>query len=318
MTEKAFWGRGQIFRGFLILLPVALILGACSSSSNNHHAGYGGGGSYKVGKPYKIAGRWYHPAEDPGYNRVGTASWYGPQFHGRQTANGERFNMNALTAAHTTLPMPSWVRVTNIENGRSIVLRVNDRGPFVGDRIIDVSRRGAQLLGFERQGTARVRVQVVAGPDAPAPVQMASAQRSSAAPKPASKSMPVTEPARATEALVAAPVDAVEVGATVPAAADEASSGGFPDSAGTRWLAAEAGPDDRVYIQAGAFSAYKSARRVAEGLERLGRVELSPLSQDGKYIYRVRIGPLASMGEAGTLLGDVQALGHNAARIVVD
>jgi len=316
--------KGVTFRGWLVLLPLALILTACSGGSGSDHAGYGGGGYYKVGNPYKVAGRWYHPAEDPSYNRTGIASWYGPQFHGRQTANGERFNMNALTAAHTTLPMPSWVRVTNLENGRSIVLRVNDRGPFVGDRIIDVSRRGAQLLGFEKQGTTRVRVQVVAGPDAPAPVQMAAARRSSTqpqeapkqAPKAASTSAPV--PQRAQETVVAAPVDAVEIAGSIPGTASTGVSAASPVDTGTRWLAAEAGPDDRVYIQAGAFSAYKSARQVAEGLERLGRVELSPLSQGGQYIYRVRIGPLASMGEAGSLLGEVQALGHNAARIVVD
>jgi rare lipoprotein A len=124
-------------------------------------------GTYKVGEPYQIAGAWYYPAEDWNYSETGIASFYGGErtgtnFHGRLTANGELYDMNALTAAHTTLPMPSLVRVTNIENGRSIVLRVNDRGPFARGRIIDVSRRAAQLLGFEGQGTARVRVDIMA------------------------------------------------------------------------------------------------------------------------------------------------------------
>jgi rare lipoprotein A len=104
---------------------------------------------------------WYRPQENPYYDQVGNASWYGRDFHGRSTANGERFNMNKLTAAHTTLPMPSFVRVTNLSNGRSLVLRVNDRGPFAKGRIIDVSRRAAQLLGFEKKGVQRVRVQAV-------------------------------------------------------------------------------------------------------------------------------------------------------------
>ncbi len=117
------------------------------------------GGTEKVGSPYKIAGKWYYPREDPAYDQTGLASWYGKQFHGRPTANGETFNMNALTAAHKTLPMPSFVKVTNLRNGRSLVLRVNDRGPFVGDRIIDVSRRAAQLLGFDKQGVTKVRIQ---------------------------------------------------------------------------------------------------------------------------------------------------------------
>lgn len=118
------------------------------------------GGSQKVGNPYKIGGVWYYPSVDPDYDEVGFASWYGQDFHGKPTANGETYNMNALTAAHKTLPMPSFVKVTNLENGRSIVLRVNDRGPFAKGRIIDISRRGAQLLGFERQGVTRVRVQL--------------------------------------------------------------------------------------------------------------------------------------------------------------
>ncbi len=118
-------------------------------------------GTYKVGNPYQINGVWYYPAEDPYYDQDGIASWYGEPFHGRQTANGEIYDMNDLTAAHKTLPMPVYVRVTNLDNGRSLVLRVNDRGPFVSGRIIDVSRRAAQLLGFQQQGTTRVRVQVV-------------------------------------------------------------------------------------------------------------------------------------------------------------
>ncbi|MGE4562585.1 MAG: septal ring lytic transglycosylase RlpA family protein [Rhodospirillales bacterium] len=117
---------------------------------------------YKVGNPYQIKGVWYYPREDYQYNETGIASWYGAQFHNRHTANGEVYNMNAVTAAHRTLPLPSSVRVTNLENGRSLILRVNDRGPFARGRIIDISRRGAQLLGFQKQGTAKVRVQIIA------------------------------------------------------------------------------------------------------------------------------------------------------------
>jgi len=115
----------------------------------------------KVGKPYRVAGRWYVPREDWNYDETGIASWYGRKFHGRRTANGEIFDMNKLTAAHRTLPLPSYVRVTNLENGRAINVRVNDRGPFVKGRIIDLSRRAAQLLGFAAKGTARVRVQII-------------------------------------------------------------------------------------------------------------------------------------------------------------
>lgn len=120
-------------------------------------------GDYKIGQPYQISGVWYYPHHDPEYDEIGIASWYGPGFHGNTTANGEVFDQNALTAAHPTLPMPVLVRVTNLENGRSLQLRVNDRGPFVDGRIIDVSRFAAERLGFRHQGLAWVRVQYVSG-----------------------------------------------------------------------------------------------------------------------------------------------------------
>lgn len=120
-----------------------------------------GGGYQKVGKPYRIAGKLYVPQADPDYNEVGIASWYGKQFHGRLTANGERFDMNSLMAAHPTLPLPSYARVTNETNGRSVVVRVNDRGPFAHDRVIDLSRKTAAVLNFKHQGTAKVRVEYI-------------------------------------------------------------------------------------------------------------------------------------------------------------
>lgn len=120
-----------------------------------------GGGRYQVGKPYKVRGKWYHPKEQPGYNKVGMASWYGPNFHGRLTANGEVYDQYALSAAHPTLPLPSYARVTNLENGRSLIVRVNDRGPFVHDRIIDLSRRAAEMLDYTNKGVAKVRVRYV-------------------------------------------------------------------------------------------------------------------------------------------------------------
>ena len=120
-----------------------------------------GGGVYKTGNPYVVGGRTYYPQEDPHYHAEGLASWYGDDFHGRYTANGEIFDINGITAAHPTLPMPSYVRVTNLSNGRSIIVRVNDRGPYVGNRIIDVSTRAAHLLGFYEKGTTQVRVEYV-------------------------------------------------------------------------------------------------------------------------------------------------------------
>jgi rare lipoprotein A len=120
-----------------------------------------GGGRDMVGKPYKVRGRWYHPREDVNYFASGTASWYGDAFHGRLTANGEIYDMNNLTAAHTTMPLPSYARVTNIKNGKSVIVRVNDRGPYASDRLVDLSKRAAQLLDYTHSGTAQVRLEYI-------------------------------------------------------------------------------------------------------------------------------------------------------------
>jgi len=148
-------------------------------------------------RPYQIRGRWYRPAEDPGYNQVGLASWYGDQFNGRPTATGERFDMHAMTAAHKTLPLPSMVEVTNMANGRTAVLRVNDRGPFVDDRIIDLSRGAAEDLGLLSRGVGEVRVRYLG----PAPrlgggrLQQASATLARPAPRPVEQAS-LPEPSR--------------------------------------------------------------------------------------------------------------------------
>jgi len=144
-----------------VVLSAILGAAACATpkqaASPNPH--------YKIGSPYKIQGRWYYPKEDPLYDKVGLASWYGSQFQGKPTANGEIFDKARLSAAHKTLPLPSIVEVENLENGRSAVLRVNDRGPFVDDRIIDLSQAAARALGFENNGLAKVRVRYVGRAD---------------------------------------------------------------------------------------------------------------------------------------------------------
>jgi rare lipoprotein A len=153
----------------------ALLCAACASSEGTRFGpasprvvAFGepvpkGGGTYKLGEPYQVDGQWFTPQEDPAYDRIGEASYYAYEFHGRRTANGEIFDMGALTAAHPTLPLPSYVYVTNLQNGRTVLLRVNDRGPYARDRVIDVSKTAARYLGFEMRGTTRVRVRY-AGP----------------------------------------------------------------------------------------------------------------------------------------------------------
>jgi|JI10StandDraft_1071094.scaffolds.fasta_scaffold25416_5 rare lipoprotein A len=167
---------------FLVLLGlIGLALVGCSSGAKKYKsakldpfAGKGspyykgkgqlpeGGGKYHVGKPYQVAGRWFTPKAQPNYDKTGMASWYGEAFHARKTSNGEWFDMNDLTAAHPTLPLPSYAKVTNLDNGREVVVRINDRGPFVGTRIIDLSKRTSDALGFRHKGKTEVRVQWIA------------------------------------------------------------------------------------------------------------------------------------------------------------
>ena len=135
--------------------------GSLLRSSGKNYVSLEPSGVYKIGTPYQVNNIWYYPQEDYDYREVGIASWYGPDFHNGMTANGEKYDMYALTAAHRTLPLPSIVKVTNLENGKSVVVRVNDRGPFVNNRIIDVSKTAAEILGFDAQGTAKVRVEVM-------------------------------------------------------------------------------------------------------------------------------------------------------------
>lgn len=154
----------------ILMISTALTLTACSDGIGSFSSSPSGataqpagksGGYYKVGNPYQVDGIWYYPKEDYSYKEVGVSSWYGADFHNGITANGELYDMHDLTAAHRTLPLPSMVRVTNLQNGRSLVVRVNDRGPFKNDRIIDVSMKAAQILGFKDQGTTQVQVEVL-------------------------------------------------------------------------------------------------------------------------------------------------------------
>src|SRR5580698_4380978 len=171
---------GRVSAAYRVVAPIGacaalgLLLANCSGKVDPYYGvsasprvvSYGdtvpkGGGVYRVGAPYMVAGRVYVPEENSNYRADGLASWYGEDFHGRQTANGEVFDLNGISAAHPTLPLPSYVRVSNLSNGRSIIVRINDRGPFHGNRIIDVSGRTAELLGFRANGTAWVRVEYV-------------------------------------------------------------------------------------------------------------------------------------------------------------
>ena len=152
-------------------LCLLVVLAACASTPERPAFNPAG---VKIGKPYEVGGVRYSPADDRDYDEHGLASWYGPGFHALSTANGERYDQDDVTAAHKTLPMPSWAEVENLDNGRKLVVRINDRGPFVAGRIIDLSRRSAQLLDVDRVGLARVRVRRVF-PDKPMPAPVIAA-----------------------------------------------------------------------------------------------------------------------------------------------
>ena len=255
--------------------------------------------SYKVGQPYQIKGVWYYPREEPDYDATGIASWYGTDFHGKATANGETYDMNALSAAHQTLPMPSSVRVTNLENGRTLVLRVNDRGPFVHGRIIDVSRRASQLLGFHKQGTAKVRVAV-----------LQSGGKRFIADKPTT-----TEEEK--KLVSAVPRDDVTSQALPPPSGVAQAPEPVATSI-TPQVAQEKARVTTMYVQAGAFSIRENADRLRDALAPLGPTTISRVTIKGEVFHRVRLGPLSTVNDADATLAQVLDSGYPGARIVVD
>ncbi len=274
-------------------------------------------GTYKVGKPYFIKGVRYVPREDPNYNKTGIASWYGKQFHGRKTANGEVYDMDALTAAHPTLPLPTKVRVTNLENGKSLVLRVNDRGPFANGRIIDVSRRSAQLLGFERQGTAKVRVEymslapretfVASKPTTPESERRAVAARPTKEVQTASLEPPTgaSAPALGRPSTTVSDADAKFLPIVMPSTESMVEKVAVPSTTD-------------IFIQAGVFLDPLNANRMRTQLSSLGPVNVRADMIDEQQYYRVRLGPIISVKDADIKLAQLIAMGHTEAHITIE
>ena len=232
----------------------------------------GTGGVYKVGKPYKIMGKTYYPKEDYSYSEVGVASWYGSDFHNKKTANGEKYDMHTLTAAHRTLPLPSIVKVTNLENGRSLVLRVNDRGPYAKNRIIDISKRGAQLLGFQTKGTAKVRVEL-----------MEKESKELKAALTGQKIEPVMASAKKTT-----PIKKMEYAAVEPLRLDNPynAAGGVT-------------AEKSYFVQAGSFAKHDAAKDLSSKLSRFGKSKVAQADVDGSRYFRGRLGPLMVLALGG-------------------
>jgi rare lipoprotein A len=255
--------------------------------------------------PYTVLGQTYRILpSSKGYRARGVASWYGTKFHGENTANGERYDIYEMTAAHCTLPIPTYVLVTNLENGRQCIVRVNDRGPFVSDRLIDLSYAAATKLGYLGKGTAPVEV-VAIDPDdwPPRGFAQAGEQRTTKIVPPL-----VLPPAK----------PAVPLSDTVSAAPVEAgvSMGGGAPSPAAPPLAAAGGS---YYVQAGAFANNYAAENLRTRLaDSTGyRVVVQP-SQGGQMLYRVRVGPFASAADAEQALASVRGQRIDGARIVED
>jgi len=316
------WHEYHMLKNFHLAAAFSVIVGGLlAGCAGANRATPGGPGAaavprpiYKVGTPYQISGAWYYPAEDFSYDETGIASWYGEEFHGKYTANGEVFDRNALTAAHRTLPMPCIVQVTNLENGRSLQLRVNDRGPFARGRIIDVSRRSAQLLGFDSMGTAKVRVRILV----PESIQVASLARRNGGDESAAGESIASSP-RPSIAAEPLPGSAMRVAASTPSALAKSE----PSTSVTSAAAAPAVTvlpvkPTRIYIQAGAFARAENALNVKSRLDAIGPSVVAGARVNGVNVYRVRLGPIDSVEQADKLLDRVVGAGLNEARIVVD
>lgn len=341
-------------RGLVALAPLALALAACSgtpSPSSGSIPSSTGKAHYKVGNPYRIGSIWYYPKEDTSYDHTGIASWYGPQFHGKATANGEIFDENKLTAAHPTLPLPVLVRVTNLENGKSLIVRVNDRGPFAAGREIDLSKEAAKELGYMRQGTTKVRVQYIAR--AALPGDPGYGLLKAAADDPSRNSFVASKPKTAPEerkVAATAPVKRVNVVSaglgstlsapdisTMPANRPAASMQPIPDgqaqmapiagdkaanaasqTAGRSAADPVSAPAGNLYVQAGSFQDLANAEKLRQQLSGMGEVSIQQTYVDGAPYYRVRVGPVSDLSSADSTLQQIIGDGHPGARIVTD
>jgi len=323
------WSLGMQ-RFFMILrIPVlscfVLLLAGCSGipffGDGDRISGKPGKsvGAYKVGSPYRINGVLYKPQEYDTYSETGIASWYGPGFHGKSTANGERFDTGELTAAHRTLPLPSLVRVTNLENGRAVFLRVNDRGPYAHGRIIDVSQKGAELLGFRSKGTARVRVELMKSESA----QLAALAKKGISTKGHENKynhskvyahgLPPTPPPTPQIRQVSAK--------PVPIPLDDGSTLSGHVKRGVVY------PDPvveqkRVHatallVQVGSFTGESQAQAFADKLQVFGLARVYPALVNGKSYYRVRI-PARDLQTADSLVHRLESKGYKDCLIVVE
>lgn len=247
---------------------------------------------YKVGNPYKINGKWYYPAVDYQYDEVGIASWYGPGFHGKTTANGEVFDQNKISAAHRTLPMPSVVKVTNLENGLVLEkVRINDRGPFARNRIIDLSKKAAEELGFIKNGVAKVRVEILEDESR----KYVSTDQ---------KNNYVAEAAEVTQISKKNLLSSSERKEKV---VEKKTEENLENSILT---------NKELLIQVGAFTDHRNAKTLSEKLSEF-KAYINRVFINNKYLYRVRIGPINNLDLANDMKRKLFELGYTSSHLVM-
>jgi rare lipoprotein A len=342
------------FRSFQLMALVAgaLLLSGCAETQLVSHwakkvtwpGQQESSGVYKIGNPYKVGSVWYYPKENFNLVETGIASWYGPGFHDGRTANGEIFDQGELTAAHRTLQLPSLARVTNLENGRSVVVRVNDRGPFKNGRVMDVSQRAAELLDFANKGTARIRIEVlekesrilasaakrgedttrltldelqgskVAEAPEAAPVQVASNDADMATPE------SLRTPTITVEELKSPGKTSNIAPPPAPVASQKLAAGRIHDGHFMPDPVVSTAPiqPTGIFVQAGSFSVYDNAERLAKVLIDIAPTVIEPVTVNSRKMYRVKLGPLASVDAADGVLEKVINAGQGAARVVHD
>ena len=281
---------------FLNIAVYFLIIGCSETTflvnSAKRIGSWGDDPIYKVGNPYKINGKWYYPAVDYQYDEVGIASWYGPGFHGKSTANGEVFDQNKITAAHRTLPMPSIVKVTNLENGMVLdKVRINDRGPFARNRIIDLSKKAAEELGFIKNGVAKVRVEILE--DESRKYALSEQQN-----------VYVAEAAEITEIskknLLPGPEFEEK---NIKKKNENVSENSILN-------------DKELVIQVGAFTDHRNAKSLIEKLSEF-KAYINRVFINNRYLYRVRIGPINNLNQANKMKMELFELGYTSSHLVM-
>ncbi len=268
----------------------------------------------KIGNPYVIDGvRYYPQAESNGYVEKGIASWYGKEFHRKKTANGEIYNMYAMTAAHKTLPLPTYVRVTNLKNNKSVVVRVNDRGPFVKSRLIDMSYAGAVALGFSEQGTAPVLVEALPTDGSTLarksykPVNLSSIKKPFKPEYKGSPIQPKKKPALKNGGFTHRVTSSAHQSANTPSAKEITAIEKTSSTAGVTY-----------YVQLGAFTNKENAQKIANKTTAEHRTAIFDAIINGQTFYRVRLGPVDTVDQADRLLTYATRKGFKKAIIVVD